>query len=112
MYYTQLPEATNFDGMEKKIPAHRAYECPKCHGYGGWNLRINAYGPGKHFQAGCSQCNGWGFVTDKENAYCIHEYKELNQEACNKLGISHMGSCWHVYECTKCRTTLSVDSSD
>lgn len=91
----------------------KSVECPKCHGYGRWHLRLNAYGSGRHFDASCSQCNGWGFVdADSTDATCIHNDKELSQQECRDLDIGHWGMCWHVYCCTKCGRIRSVDSSD
>ncbi len=44
---------------------------------------------------------------------CDHTYgRELGQSECREKGIGHYGSCWHVYECGKCHTHFSVDSSD
>lgn len=113
---TSSPDA--FKDIEKKTPTNQypvtdPVECPVCHGHGKWNLRIDAYGAGKHFQAHCSQCNGWGYVNKgSAHAECVHEYKELSQQECNDKGIRHYGMCWHVYECTKCGTTMAQDSSD
>lgn len=76
--------------------------CPKCKGHGGWNLTLNAYGPGKHFQAHCSQCNGWGYVRPGRDAECIHEDKHLR----------NTGNCLNVYGCVKCGREVEIDSSD
>jgi len=101
----------NIDGFVKKDqPDHADHLCPVCQGYGGWNLRLNAYGPGRHFKAFCSQCNGWGWV--KEEDLCVHDMVELSQDQCRKLGIAHWGNLWHVYRCTKCGRVRSYDSSD
>lgn len=103
---------------------HCAVQCPACHGYGGWNLRLNAYPLHQHgdtpenrhnfshFRASCSQCSGSGWTTP-ENATCIHDYaRKLTFAQCRERGIYHAGRCWHVYECTKCGATTSQDSSD
>lgn len=88
-------------------------ECPKCHGYGGWHLSLNAYGKGKHFDMNCGQCNGWGFVEPGLDATCIHDWHELSYIQCQEKGIRHWGSCWHVYECVKgCGKTMAQDSGD
>jgi hypothetical protein len=76
--------------------------CPKCKGHGGWNLRLNTYGPGKHFQASCNQCNGWGYVRPGRDAECIHEDKHLR----------NTGNCLNVYGCVKCGREIEIDSSD
>lgn len=75
--------------------------CPKCRGYGGWNLMLE---PGRRpFRTNCGQCNGWGWVNDEDLA-CIHEWKEDNDY--------RGGRCMHKYQCTKCPATQVVDSSD
>lgn len=85
-------------------------ECPKCHGYGGWNLRIDAYGKGKHFQCFCNQCWGYGYVKE-EDAKCIHDFKELTSEECINKGLPRLYMHDHVIECTKCGRRRSYDSS-
>lgn len=113
-----LPDATDFTDMVKKelpgstYPSMSDYtiECPKCHGYGGWNLKLNAYGkPGdapnmRHFRAFCSQCWGWGWVEPGLNADCLHEFKEIAPD--------QPWRCWHTIECVKCGHKRSYDSSD
>ena len=87
--------------------------CPKCKGHGGWNLRIDAYGKGKHFRCSCGQCNGWGYVhPDSTSATCIHDFVGVSEDECNRRGITHHGRCWHVYECKHCGQITSHDSSD
>jgi len=109
-----FPAATDFSDIPLKQPpvsAGLVHVCPKCRGHGGWNLRRNAYGPGKHFQCGCGQCNGWGFV-DESDRLCVHGYRELTQAECRAREIPHHGICWHVLECTSCGRRLSYDSGD
>ena len=109
-----LAEATNFDGIkirEKPEWLEHPAECPVCKGYGMWNLTIDAYGKGRHFQQGCFQCNGHGWV-EEEDRMCIHEWTELTPKEAGARGVKHWGMCWHVYECIKCKQTRSVDSSD
>ena len=105
-----LPE-TKFASM-----AGYTVECPKCKGHGGWHLRLNAYPnqPEGHrdFNCQCNQCNGWGYVKPGLDATCVHNWKELSQQACHDRNITHHGMCWHVYECTTCGRTMSQDSSD
>lgn len=99
-------------------------ECPACKGHGGWNLLVNRYPLHQyadtpenrhnhaHFLCHCSQCNGWGWTTSQD-ATCIHDYaKQLSFQECRERGIYHAGNCWHVYECSKCGSTISQDSSD
>jgi hypothetical protein len=89
-------------------------ECPKCFGYGGWNIRINAYKlrdgmentPENrhrhvHFRASCDQCNGWGWLNPK-NASCVHDFSiERN-----------VGRCLTENTCSKCGYKQTIDSSD
>lgn len=43
---------------------------------------------------------------------CQHDYaRELTAEECKQHGVAHHGSCWHVYECSKCGEFLGFDSS-
>lgn len=43
---------------------------------------------------------------------CDHTYVELGYEAATARGLYHGGSCYHVYECTKCHNVTAHDSSD
>lgn len=113
-----LPKAENFDDMEKKKPpyeiypekANIKYECPLCHGYGGWNLSLNTYAPGFHFKAACNQCNGWGWVSELDKD-CVHNYRELPHSECKERGIYHYGTSCHVYKCQTCPRRYTTDSS-
>lgn len=87
--------------------------CAKCHGYGGWHLRVNAYGPGQHFNCFCEQCGGKGWVRkDHPSANCAHASIELSREECSKRNLTHYGRCWHTTECQKCGHISGYDSSD
>lgn len=86
-------------------------ECPVCHGYGGWNLELNSYGPGQHFRCWCSQCNGWGWVVEQD-AVCVHKYVEISHKLARELGLHTWGMHCHVYRCEKCGRTATYDSSD
>lgn len=112
---TYLSAGQSHESFVLKSPLpkfNRTFICPMCHGYGGWNLRVDAYGPGKHFDASCSQCDGYGFVRPNSlDATCIHERVELFQKECQHLGISHYGMFCHVYRCKKCGDTITQDSS-
>lgn len=107
-----LPDATNFVGMTAKPDPATLYPdkaghvpCPKCHGYGGWNLTLNAYGPGKHFQASCSQCWGWGWVkAGTSDVTCLHSFKEIAPDQPFR--------CWHTIRCEACGETRSYSSDD
>jgi len=110
-----------FRGLEKLDPKEmnqfgiikNPVECPMCKGHGGWILRRDAYGEGKHFMCQCSQCNGFGLVNgESKDATCMHEWKEISHAECKERGISHYGMCWHVYECESCGSTMAQDSSD
>ena len=116
-YLTPKSPDAFLDKVKKEIPTkyypQLTQECPQCHGYGGWNLKLNAYGEGKHFQCFCTQCNGWGYVDPfSTDATCIHTTKELTQAECRKRGITHHGMCWHVTECIHCGKISAYDSSD
>lgn len=43
---------------------------------------------------------------------CPHTFRELSQVEARQKGHSHFGMCYHVYECSKCGSTHSTDSSD
>lgn len=87
--------------------------CPTCKGYGGWNLRLNAYPlhdredtaenrhKFSHFRASCSHCNGWGYVHQTENCPG-HEWKH----------VRNTGNCLNLYRCTVCGKEWEIDSSD
>jgi hypothetical protein len=111
-----LPNATNFIdiGIQAKYPGHgRQKKCPLCKGHGRWNLELNAYGKGVHFQQMCSQCRGFGYVESGSlDATCIHEWKEIGHKEANELGVRTWGMCCHVYLCGKCKKTSVEDSSD
>lgn len=99
----------------REKPAHMADSvlCPKCHGHGGWNLKLNAYPLHSyadtpenrhrysHFRASCSQCNGWGW-TEADNVDCIHDYAPHRT----------LAAYTHESKCTKCGHTVVYDSSD
>lgn len=76
--------------------------CPKCKGWGGHNLRLNAYGPGKHFKSSCDQCVGWGYVRESDSQ-CIHEWDYKTRV--------NVGNCLNIYTCVKCGQKRTVDSS-
>lgn len=91
-------------------------QCPKCKGWGGHNLTINAYPLPKgmentaenrhkysHFRSSCNQCVGWGYVTDQRDVDCIHEPDK---------GTPTRFNCITNYRCLKCGKEWSVDSSD
>lgn len=108
--YLKPTDPMAFKGLTKKLPAEdRMHECLECHGFGGWILQQNTYGPGQHFKASCSNCNGWGYTKEKEDH--IHDFKELTQATCRERGIAHFGMCYHVHECAICGRIRAVDSS-
>lgn len=117
-YTSYLDKATNFEDIEIKDKPETKYPglqdmkylCPVCLGHGKWNLELNSYGEGKHFQQSCFQCNSWGYVREKDYI-CIHEFKELSQKECKEESINHYGNCDHVYRCLNCNQIRHVDSS-
>jgi len=106
-----LPDATDFTDIPAKLnPSERTdgarmagsfVLCPVCHGHGCWNLLLNRYGPGQHFQAFCRQCWGWGWV---EDGTCVHDFREVAPDQPFR--------CWHTERCTKCGRTRSYSSDD
>jgi hypothetical protein len=86
--------------------------CPKCKGYGGWNLRLNAYPLHQyedtpenrhkfsHFTASCDHCVGWGYVRPEDSDH-VHEWKRIRS----------LGNCLHLDECQVCGKQWQVDSS-
>jgi hypothetical protein len=90
--------------------------CPKCKGHGGWNLVLNSYKLREgqedtpenrhryvHFRANCDNCGGWGYVVPGSlDASCLHDYKFYRNE----------GHCLNSYQCSKCKKTVTYDSSD
>lgn len=105
------------DFPEKRLRPEGQVECPRCFGWGGWNLTLNAY-PNSlarhglpdtaenrhkyvHFRASCAQCSGWGY-TSAENARCVHELD----------GGRTVGRCLTEYTCKKCGKKETWDSSD
>lgn len=86
-----------YDIPERELPpdyiVKKPVACPVCKKHGHWNLLINEYGPGKHFQATCCQCNGWGYVEENSlDATCIHKWKTWwarmfeRHDKCEKCG--------------------------
>lgn len=96
-----------------KIP-HTHKVCHVCRGYGGWNLRVNAYRiKGRyrntsknrhlhsHFRCVCTSCHGSGIIP--------------NEESCpghNYVHLENLGRCYNRLICTVCGKTWDVDSSD
>lgn len=77
--------------------------CARCEGHGGWILRRDAYGEGKHFKCSCSNCNGWGYVRPEDVDH-VHDWDWQN-------GVN-TGHCLTLYTCTGCGKKWEVDSSD
>jgi hypothetical protein len=93
--FKDMPKLNPSEGYDEN-----KYECAKCKGHGGWHLTLDAYGPGKHFDASCSNCNGWGYVSWADGH--VHEWG-------NEKNVGH---CLHEYTCLTCGTKRVVDSSD
>lgn len=77
----------------------RDHQCPKCQGRGGWNLLVDAYGPGKHFRSHCLQCSGWGWVKERD-AICVHDWDETRGK--------RMGQ--RFYTCKSCGAVRETNS--
>lgn len=108
--YPPLVE-NEFGSAAHPIPAG-SVQCPKCNGWGGWNLRLNAYKTTQpdtpenrhkyvHFRASCDQCVGWGHVPEADS-HCVHEWGNATT----------IGRCLTDYTCKHCGTHRTVDSSD
>jgi hypothetical protein len=76
------------------------FVCPKCQAHGGWNLTVDAYGPGKHFRCVCPVCYGTGYT--KSATPCEHDWQFSR----------NLGRCYNEYICRKCNAVDKVDSSD
>ena len=107
---TYLPDATDFTDIPLlpdpvvTYPAKAGHvPCQVCHGHGKWNLHLNAYGPGRHFQGMCGQCWGWGWVSGPD-ATCVHVWKGIAPDQPFR--------CWHTEQCTRCNVTRSYSSDD
>jgi hypothetical protein len=84
---------TDFPGIKDKS---NDCICPKCKGFGGWNLILNAYPlhgkpdtkENRHlytaYKAICGQCNGFGWVS-KDNMKCIHEWAFSHQDVYDRV---------------------------
>ena len=105
-YLEPTDEGAFLDFVKREKLSYYPYECPKCKGHGGWNLKINCYplhGRSRefgHFRCVCHVCNGSGY-TPTENP-CDHDWKfEQN-----------LGRCYNRYRCLNCNNIMDVDSSD
>jgi len=89
-------------------------ECPRCKGYGGWNLQLNAYKLREgmadtqdtrhlfcHFRQHCGTCNGWGYV-----------HPNMNCTGHDWVFVQNLGRCYNRYKCKHCDAISDVDSSD
>ena len=111
-FNTYLPNGAYHVGMELRAPepTYGLTElCAICHGYGGWNLKLNAYtlsdGSKQHFNACCSHCNGWGFVKPGENDCAPHDWEEVSRPSGHHSGL-------HTDRCKKCGKHRTYDTSD
>lgn len=120
--YLEIDDANALLGMERKEPEPKyrlTALCPKCRGFGGWHLRLNAYGAGKHFDCSCSNCLGWGWV-EPENAGHVHSFAGMEEAKANAFRASKglpparytYGRCCHNSICTICGGHRFTDSSD
>ena len=87
--------------------------CPKCMGYGGWNLKLNACPLHfhedtpenrhnfSHFRQSCYHCSGWGWVRE-EDANHVHDWKF----------VENLGNCLNLHECSICGKKWQIGSSD
>jgi hypothetical protein len=75
--------------------------CPVCRGHCEYNLKIDAYGPGRHFRGVCAHCNGSGLV-DIRQTCDEHVWKHTRE----------LGRCYNEYTCVKCGAVHHIDSGD
>lgn len=113
--YLKHTDPNAFLDFAKCEPGHGlTKECPRCKGYGGWNLRINAYRlpPGVadtaanrhqhvHFRCVCNHCNGNGYVLP-DNTCPGHKWKFTK----------NLGRSYNEYACTICGAKTDIDSGD
>lgn len=77
--------------------------CHVCHGYGRWNLILDAYGVGNHFVAVCSQCNGDGYLDPfGPHVNCSRHYW---------IPIIKISQHVYIHKCLECNYEKEVDSS-
>ena len=119
IHYDNADAFVDFPGKQPKdhLPNYgmsdHTEECTKCKGYGGWNLRLNAYPlhdkentpdnrhKFSHFRASCDHCNGYGYVKP-EDATHVHQWVFVRNE----------GNCLNRNECEVCKKQWLIDSSD
>jgi len=90
--YLEPTDAGAFDGFVLRVPERNLTQlCPTCLGHGGWNLELDAYGKGRHFQAHCSSCNGWGYLKAGERPHDVVK-RELQEKYKPILHVTHCGS--------------------
>ncbi len=116
--YLEPTDADAFKDMERLAPEPAAsmygryrckppvdstpvVECGQCKGFGGWNLKLDAYALGRHFKASCNNCNGWGYVPASQGDH-VHEWDAGET----------VGRCVTRYTCITCKKVSDVDSSD
>lgn len=75
-----------------------------------WNSAAYADAPG--YTVGTDKCEVCGRVLACAKGRTDHEYKELSQAECRKLGVYHGGNCYHVEKCIHCGNVAAYDSSD
>lgn len=115
-----LDAGTNFEGFALLAKPANHPECTevciRCKGHGGWNLKLDAYGPGEHFSATCCQCHGWGWVTPVDAEH-VHVWEELDHAEAEQRAVylrpQNGQATNHAFRCTVpgCTRTLVTDSS-
>lgn len=63
-------------GQKPSKKERLTHECKQCKGYGGWNLKIDAYGIGQHFKCRCPNCYGYGYVLETFKDH-IHNWEYI-----------------------------------
>ena len=108
-----LTEATDFTDIKPMKPpgGKRDTMCPKCKGYGSWNLKLNASSKGKHFQSSCTQCKGWGWVgIDHRDITCLHKWEAMTNSELDQHNLK-LCKMEHAYICRDCGRSNVVDST-
>lgn len=112
-YLSNTDDGAFLDFPKKSPERNLTKECPVCFGYGGWNLKPNAYliphlmennaenrHKFSHFKCCCNHCFGWGYV-EEDNKCDGHKWSRQT-----------IGNCLHEDTCEKCGLKILVDSGD
>ena len=102
--YIKPGELGSFDDIEvikNPVKMTSVKMCHICSGHGCWNLKLNAYGQGRHFQSICDHCQGYGWIDSN-----------INCQRHNFVLKKNLGRCFNRYECSECGIIRDIDSGD